>query len=882
MKPTRVVYENGRVDTYRYNEFDETVAYINGDGEKTTYTYNDSGKVTEVTQPNGGVHKFEYDDRGLITKRVTPLGAETFREYDESGKLLSAAMPNGLQAVYQYKDGMVSSIVEGEGENARKTEFLYDRHKNLTELKYPNGAVTQREFDESGNCIKLTNPLGAVQTMAYDQANRLVRLTEADGNVTQLKYNAYADVIWMKDKVREVSYTYTPLGKIASRTELDRKIQLHYDTEGRLVQVVNEIGEKYLFKRDCTGKLISETGYDGVQKEYEYSSAGKLTGIKRGKKADWINMAYDSGGALSKITYPNGEEEIFTFGIMGELLAENKNAKLSFEYDNLGNLLKESQDDHYIESQYPTGNDIGTAGVTSMTSGRIGFQSSMGLEVDIQRDKFGQVEGMSAVFQDDATWRSQMAYNMLGQVEERVLNGAVKDEWSYDPQGRPLSQRVSGNWRESSHRKYRWDIGDQLTSIVDRISHMSLSYSYDSYGILESETCHGVRTLDKPYLRQTIRKLDDSGNVYETKNKTSRRYGKGGQLESISSRQYSEIPEHLLGTTYRYNDCGEMIEKKEANGKKWRYIYHPGGLLEKVIRPDGQEVRFAYDPLGRRVSKSFGGKTTRFLWDSNNILHEWTEGENTTDDAATRTIAGLFYDNSFTPLAKLTNGQSYSAISDHLGTPNVLLSQKGKTVWKSYFDIYGRARVKEGGKTEEENCWFRFPGQYEDSETGLYYNRFRYYTPDEGIYTQCDPIGLTGGNPSLYGYVHASHWWIDPFGLSEVLTDFIVSRNGTAIHANQSELINSILGVEGTTRVGSTTQTSEIGQIFHMDTPNGLMEVRIMEGRVMEMLIKGQEQLQLVKEQGSMFILMVPESKVLSLLTRGEQLGIPMNKGNAK
>ena len=32
------------------------------------------------------------------------------------------------------------------------------------------------------------------------------------------------------------------------------------------------------------------------------------------------------------------------------------------------------------------------------------------------------------------------------------------------------------------------------------------------------------------------------------------------------------------------------------------------------------------------------------------------------------------------------------------------------------------------------------------------YNRFRYYLPDEGIYTQRDPIGLAGGNPTVYGY----------------------------------------------------------------------------------------------------------------------------------
>ncbi|WP_205763132.1 RHS repeat-associated core domain-containing protein [Aneurinibacillus aneurinilyticus] len=54
--------------------------------------------------------------------------------------------------------------------------------------------------------------------------------------------------------------------------------------------------------------------------------------------------------------------------------------------------------------------------------------------------------------------------------------------------------------------------------------------------------------------------------------------------------------------------------------------------------------------------------------------------------------------------------------------------------------------------------------QYSDEEIGLYYNRFRYYSPNEGIYTQLDPIGLAGGNPTLYGYVNDPNTWIDPLG----------------------------------------------------------------------------------------------------------------------
>jgi len=59
----------------------------------------------------------------------------------------------------------------------------------------------------------------------------------------------------------------------------------------------------------------------------------------------------------------------------------------------------------------------------------------------------------------------------------------------------------------------------------------------------------------------------------------------------------------------------------------------------------------------------------------------------------------------------------------------------------------------------------RFPGQYYQPETGLYYNYHRDYDPDTGRYLQPDPIGLAGGlNPYLYANANPLRW-IDPLGL---------------------------------------------------------------------------------------------------------------------
>lgn len=60
---------------------------------------------------------------------------------------------------------------------------------------------------------------------------------------------------------------------------------------------------------------------------------------------------------------------------------------------------------------------------------------------------------------------------------------------------------------------------------------------------------------------------------------------------------------------------------------------------------------------------------------------------------------------------------------------------------------------------------FRFQGQQFDEETGLHYNRFRYYDPGLGRFASQDPIGLAGG-ANLFQYAANTFSWIDPLGLN--------------------------------------------------------------------------------------------------------------------
>ena len=119
-------------------------------------------------------------------------------------------------------------------------------------------------------------------------------------------------------------------------------------------------------------------------------------------------------------------------------------------------------------------------------------------------------------------------------------------------------------------------------------------------------------------------------------------------------------------------------------------------------------------------------------------------------------------------MAKLTEKEKLSIQTNYLGTPEAMYREDGEAVWSCELNSYGKVRDFQGEfKTE---CPFRYQGQYEDSETGLYYNRFRYYSPDEGMYISQDPIRLAGNEANLYTYVNNPNKYIDILGLAKSCT----------------------------------------------------------------------------------------------------------------
>ncbi|WP_205298038.1 RHS repeat-associated core domain-containing protein, partial [Pantoea sp. Cy-639] len=105
---------------------------------------------------------------------------------------------------------------------------------------------------------------------------------------------------------------------------------------------------------------------------------------------------------------------------------------------------------------------------------------------------------------------------------------------------------------------------------------------------------------------------------------------------------------------------------------------------------------------------------------------------------------------------------------DHLGTPMELTDEQGNIAWAGQYKAWGEVREERSAWAKQQglNNPIRFQGQYYDHETGLHYNRYRYYDPSVGRFVSHDPIGLLGGL-NLHQFAPNPTRWVDPLGLKK-------------------------------------------------------------------------------------------------------------------
>ena len=486
----------------------------------------------------------------------------------------------------------------------------------------------------------------------------------------------------------------------------------------------------------------------------------------------------------------------------------------------LGQVIKETQDGRTVEHKYDERSQLSN------------IVSALGGNITYGYDIKGAVNHISAgMSRKRKPWEADIAYDRFGRETSRMMPGCVENTMHYDSIGRPAHQRVRHNGRTQLDKSYTWGDNLRLLRTFDTINGRSVRYDYDAFGSLSGAVYgDGSRQWCNPDLK---------GNVYDSPDRTDRSFGRGGQLrEDRKWRYYYDSHGNLVLKTMRRMEPSHNAEARDEflqwQSGDYAYTWQGNGMLRSVTRPDGKTITFRYDALGRRIEKVFDGRVYHYLWDGDVILHEWdyteadrpntivTEtGEVTLDrpEPVENLITWVYDSDSYVPTAKIVGERHYSIISYYIGRPVQAYDDNGNIVWQADYDIYGNVRNLHGSR---RFIPFRQLGQYEDDETRLYYNRFRYYDLRIGNYISQDPISIVGGI-NVYAYVHDSNSWIDPLGLSSNPIIFTSSSGqthkisgytnlghmsdtqlNTLYHANNNALKGKGFGLSGVDKQGNT------------------------------------------------------------------------------
>ncbi|WP_084785165.1 RHS repeat-associated core domain-containing protein [Pseudomonas putida] len=795
----RIIHPNGD-EEWLYRDRDKNVTqHVHPDGTADHYVYDNRGNLLQHTRPDYTTVHHAYDDLDQRFKTRDAEGGLWKYDYDQRGNIIETQDPLENKTLYTYNsDNLPIAITDA---NGGEKKLAYNPDGQLTSYTDCSGKTTQWKYNALGQLAKLINAAGEVTEYQYE-AGQLVLLIHPDKTTERFERDAEGRLLSHTDALyRRTAWTYNEAGLIHQRHNAnDTTLTYHWDKLGQLVRLRNENNSEASFKYDPVGRLLKETGFDKETTHYLYDNGSNLP-TRRVDGDRTTHFEYDPMGRLiqRKAARRGGDKwevETFAYDGNGNLLAANNEAcRLQWFYDAAGNNTREHQWLDYLvkpqvavfRHEYDTLNQ------------RIATTRPDGHRVSWLTYGSGHLLALKLDDQELISYERDDLHREIGRVQG---NGLVQRQ-TWSPNGQLLEQTLArqGESRRIAARSYRYDEAGQLCHIDD-LNRGDLHYRYDPVGrLLEAS---------RNYEKETFA-FDPASNLLDPEAPPNPNPHSPHKLMDNVLRSY-------CGTQYRYDERGNLQERIE-NGKTGKFTWD---LYDRLRRYEDERlvVEFGYDALGRRVYKDsrskyrkriqagpvwnenarraldekLGCDLTLFIWDGDTLAFE-QRGR----DGKGRTTHYVFEPGTFVPVAQgvmnhieeMLHQPAYSfpydidrdpvwqrkpmpkpfdALSwyqcDHLGTAMELTSNDGNVQWHGAYKAWGHTSQKQPDAELLQNCnSLHFQGQYFDSETGLHYNRHRYYDSRLGRFIGKDPIGFLGGI-NIYMYAPNPTEWVDPLGLA--------------------------------------------------------------------------------------------------------------------
>ena len=797
--PTQAVYSDGHKEHFIYDEHNRLIQYRDNTGLITHYAYTEDGLPSERTSANGTILRYQYDALRRLTRLTNENDEHWTFTYDKADNLISETRFDGYTSDYDY-DGMGYLIHQVDNREPTKTNRYGERHTYLERDLI--GQLTRKhclayEQDEAAKLHSYSSPFGQpISNQDFDLRPRL--------NPRQHQHTTH--------------FSYDLLGRLTQAISPDATTTLDYDAVGNLAeecllrhhpdaqisspataiaggddeQDSPTLTQTLTHEYDALGNRIATTLPDGKVLQQLYYGSGHLYNQ---------SLCYQQDGEDKTLELHNSERD----KLHREISRQQGSLTSQFDYDPMGRLIKQ----HATQTSQ--------------------FDERIVIDRGYHYDRLGQlthIAGKSELTHRQAhkpnevsysafTRNHQYQYDKVGRLVEHKLTDfskhtGIQERFAFDPASNRVPVIAHNDDQSTNEATVNQSIAvdnktKRPTTLITQGKHVG--YFYDRHGRIKIKT---------------VTPMDEKGHEIAQSVNSMIGYRKSIQFfynpNNELNRSIVKIDDGLTvtktTTMYFYDAFGRRIGKSSREAVFSKLNQH-----NELIRYEGL----------RQLAKPTK-QTMLMLWDGNRQVQEYTQ------DYVFTTV---YEQNSFVPVARLVwlqpnalekarqaeqqqwqeledyylsswyrallQHQSQTGVlvyyyhNDHLGTPQELTNSKGEVVWLNYQFAWGgsfeqRCLVNELDKLDvsaDELQPFRFQGQMFDVETGLHYNRFRYYDSDVGMFIQRDPIGLMGGN-NVFAYAPNPVGWVDPLGLQCTTVKNECGTNSEHTKKSCSQLLNEI------------------------------------------------------------------------------------------
>ncbi len=378
------------------------------------------------------------------------------------------------------------------------------------------------------------------------------------------------------------------------------------------------------------------------------------------------------------------------------------------------------------------------------------------------RSKTYKGSGFNELKFDDATGKEQVYIHAQKNMNTEVLNNRTTDVINNHAEKIGNNQAITVNRiAEDAHYVYRYDEYGRLAEKTDRIpegvirmhDERTHHYHYDSQHrlVFYTRIQHGEPQVESRYLYDPL----------------GRRTGKRVWRRERDLTGWMSLSRKPEETWYGWD--GDRLTTVQTQQTRIQTVYQPGSFtpLLRIETENGEQAKARHRSLAEVLQEDTGVTLPAELAVMlGRLERELRQGSVSEESQQWLAQCGLTAEQMAAQLEAeyIPERKLHLYHCDHRGLPQALISPEGETAWQGEYDEWGNLL----GETSAQHLQqpYRLPGQQYDEESGLYYNRHRYYDPLQGRYITQDPIDIKGGW-NLYSYALNPVSWIDPLGLTQ-------------------------------------------------------------------------------------------------------------------